>query len=102
MEERDNERWLAKTLLLFHLRTRGSENTSGQLVFASYFETTPPLNAVDRTLYCISLRCATDEELDHTLHTRGLLTDKVEVVEWLSVVLFTLIVSVHHIVRSKY
>lgn len=101
VEEPDKNDWLAKILLFFHLRTRENENISGQFVFMQNIETTPPLDAVDKTLNCILLRLATDDELVHTLDVKGMLTFKIEVGEWLGVDPFTSIVSVHHIVRSN-
>lgn len=102
VEGLDKEDWFAKVLLPIYLRTTENENTSWQLSFIQHFKTTSQLDAVDKTLNYISLRCATDSERDHTLDMRGMATNKVEVEEWSGVITFTLIVSLYHIVLSNY
>lgn len=61
-----------------------------------------PMHPVDKTLNGISLRCATIERLYYTLHVSNILKNELAVAEWLGVVLFTSIVSVHHIVGSNF
>lgn len=81
VDESDEKFWFAKDPLLFHLRTERNKNILEQFEFVLYFEMTLPLDAVDKTLNCLSIRWVTEDDLDHALDAKGISTIRIAVRE---------------------
>jgi len=90
--------WFGRVLVLFHLRH--GDSLQEECAFVQYFDITPPMDEVDKSLRCICLRWSTDDGKDHSLRDPS--TATIEAGEWYGIIPFRSIVSVHHIVRSNY
>ena len=102
-ENNNNKFNFAKTLLLFHLKARGTHFV-GQHAFVHHLECTKPLNGLDEKLICACLRWATEDEIDYTLkNIEENQSEKfIETGEWFDIVPFNTIASSIYVLHSNF
>lgn len=59
--------WFAQMLHLFHVKTRIKETINGEFPLERYFDLTPPISNIDRTVNELSLRWATENEVHYSV-----------------------------------
>ena len=92
--------WFAKTLLLFHIRSKVL-NFHKEYAFIRFYECTAPITLTEKLLNCLCLRWETRDVVGHSNNATGN-EDYITTGDHYVLVPFQSLCGVVHIVRSNY